>query len=69
MVNLTCEAVLSAMTATEYAKRSASDYVPPSSTSVLDLEGAEPGILDALRRDPITTLRSLIRAVSYPFLH
>lgn len=67
VVNLACEAVLSAMTATKYTKRSAPDYVPPPIASELstDSEGDGPGILEAIERDPIATLRSLIRAVSW----
>ncbi len=65
IVNLACKAVLSAMTSLEHAQPSAQEYVPPSQSNS---DSAAMGILDAILRDPIATLRSLIRAVSRLFL-
>jgi len=57
VVNLACKAVLSAITRIEYAAENAGDYVPivigPRSTT----------FAEAITRDPIATLRSLVRGV------
>lgn len=56
IVNLACKAVLAAITNLDFAADTSAEYVPhgPSSRS----------FSDALRRDPIATVRSLIRSVS-----
>lgn len=54
-MNLACKAVLGAMTKLEYAAPAAPDYVPSGRTPM--------SFWDAVNRDPIATLRSLIRAV------
>lgn len=55
IVNLACKAVLGAMTKLEYASQTAQDYVPT---------GPEPtSFWDAINRDSIATVRSLVRAV------
>jgi hypothetical protein len=52
IVNLACQAVLSAITNLDYAKEDADDYIPSTGD-----------MMDNLERDPIATVRSLIRAV------
>jgi len=60
IVNLSCKAVLKAITKMDLATRNAPDYVPsehaPDSTS---------SFLEAIRRDPIATVRTLVRTVRY----
>lgn len=51
IVNLACTAVLAAITALKYAEEDADDYDPN-----------DDNVLHLLDRDPIATLRSLIRA-------
>lgn len=50
IVNLACKAVLGVMTSMNYVQPGSLDYVPPD-------------ILNGILRDPIATLRSLIRLV------
>jgi len=57
IVNLACKAVLSAITNLEYAAEEAEDYIPPNTESLT--------FLDALSRDPVAAVRSLIRSVSF----
>ena len=59
VVNLACKAVIEALTHVEYSAPDAQEYIPPPNPN-----GASPvSFLEALHRDPIATLRSLIRAV------
>jgi hypothetical protein len=55
IVNLACKAVLKAMTMVEYAAEDAGDFIP-------DQPPAET-FVDALERDPVACVRSLIKAV------
>lgn len=55
IVNLACKAVLAAMTKLEHGLSSAPDYVPKGPLPL--------SFLEALTRDPIATLQSLIRSV------
>lgn len=55
-MNLACKAVVEAITRIDFSVITAEEYVPP--------EGAQPtSFVEALQRDPIATVRSLIRAV------
>ena len=59
IVNLASHAILSEITALEFAVEDAEDYVP---------SGAKPATLqDALKWDPIATTHSLIQGVSFSF--
>lgn len=61
IVNLACKAVLGAMTKVEYAAQTAEDHIP---------FGPQPETFwDAVSRDPIATLRSLIRAVRLYYIY
>ena len=56
VVNLACKAILKAITDMDFATENANEFVPdgPSATT----------FVDAIDRDPIATIRSVIRAVS-----
>ncbi|EKM48404.1 uncharacterized protein PHACADRAFT_52497, partial [Phanerochaete carnosa HHB-10118-sp] len=55
VVNLACQSVLSAITELEYVKETSQDFEPEK----FSLHN----FLDAVKHDPIATLRSLIRAI------
>ena len=57
VVNLACKAVLSAITRIEYAAENAGDYVP------IVIGPRSMTFAEAITRDPIATLRSLVRGV------
>jgi hypothetical protein len=70
VVNLACKAVLAAITDIEYAAETAGDFVRPEQGALDEQpDGDERGwatnhfLQRVRRRDPIATLRSLIRAV------
>lgn len=54
-MNLACKAVLTLITKMEYASEQATDYVPGGVPAV--------SVMEAIDRDPIATMRSLIRTV------
>ena len=54
-MNLACKAVLTAITKLDFAKETARDYVPTGPMAQT--------FVDAIKRDPIATSRSLIRGV------
>ena len=55
VVNLSCKAVLSAITNMDYAANDAEDYAPNGLTPMT--------FIDAINRDPIATVRTLVRVV------
>lgn len=57
VVNLACKAVLSTITNLDYAAENANDYVPEP------VETEPDTFIDAVFRDPIATVRSLVRGV------
>jgi len=67
VVNLGCQAVLEAITHIQYAAEDSADFVRPewdASSEEDEVQWATNDFLKQLRRrDPIATLRSLIRAV------
>ena len=57
VVNLACKAVVEAITRMEFSAVDADEYSPP--------EGPRPtSFIEALERDPIAIIRSLIRSVN-----
>lgn len=60
VINLACKAMLAALTKMDFAQEDAGDHVPTWNEDL----GEEEYLQDALKRDPVATLRSLIRAVS-----
>lgn len=57
MVNLACKAVIEAITRIEFSAVNAEEYTPPDGPQATSF-------VEALQRDPIATIRSLIRSVS-----
>ena len=55
IVNLACKAVLTSITEMKYASEQAADYIPGWAPAV--------SIIDAIDRDPIATVQSLICTV------
>lgn len=56
VVNLACKAILAAITNMKFAEQGAEDFVPTKSMPT-DFRGA-------IKRDPIATVRTLVRVVS-----
>lgn len=61
-MNLSCKAVLSAITAMEFAADKAPDYVPSE-----DVPDPGASFADSISRDPIATVRTLVRVVNSNF--
>jgi hypothetical protein len=75
IVNLACKAVLAAITNLTYAAEEAEDFVPPEEDDESEEDQYDedmwygennPFMKAVRRRDPVATLRSLIRVVSFP---